>query len=52
MTIFARIDKRLERKFRIRIVELYGSQKGGMANALEEAITLWLSKTEGRVVKR
>jgi len=43
MPIFARIDPELEKKFRLKVVEKYGAEKGAIAKALEEAIEKWLS---------
>jgi hypothetical protein len=40
--VYADIDKDLEKKFRIRVVENFGVQKGAVTKALEDAIKLWL----------
>ena len=42
MVVYGEIDKELEKKFRIKVVERYGVQKGAVTKALEEAIKLWL----------
>ena len=38
------IDDKVERKFRIKVVEKYGGKKGTLSVALEEAIEDWLKK--------
>jgi hypothetical protein len=40
--VYGDIDKELEKKFRVRVVEKFGIQKGAVTKALEEAIKLWL----------
>jgi hypothetical protein len=42
LTLFAEIDKDLERKFRIKVAEKYSGKSGAVTKALEEAIKLWL----------
>lgn len=42
MTIYAEIDSNLERKFRVKVLNKYGSKKGALRKALEEAIREWL----------
>lgn len=42
MTLFAEVDKELEKKFRIKVAEKYGGQSRALTRALEEAIKLWL----------
>jgi hypothetical protein len=42
LTVFVELDKELERKFRIRVAEKFGGQKGATKKAVEEAIKLWL----------
>ncbi|MGD0177590.1 MAG: hypothetical protein ABSA50_12915 [Candidatus Bathyarchaeia archaeon] len=42
MVVYGKIDKELEKKFRLKAVEKYGGQKGAVIKALEEAIKLWL----------
>jgi len=44
MVIYACINSDLERKFRIRIAEKYGGQKGALKKAFEDAIALWLQE--------
>jgi len=34
----------LNKQFRIKILEKYGSEKGGLTKAIQEAIELWLRK--------
>jgi hypothetical protein len=36
------MDKELEKKFRIRVAEKFGGQKGATKKAIEEAVKLWL----------
>jgi hypothetical protein len=40
--VYGDIDKELEKKFRVKVVEKFGIQKGAVTKALEEAIRLWL----------
>ena len=40
--IFARINAKLEKKFRIEVARRYGGEKGAISKAVEEAIKLWL----------
>jgi len=40
--IHVRIDKNLEKKFRIEVARLYGGERGALSKAIEEAIQLWL----------
>ena len=42
--IFVKIDNELEKAFRKRVLELKGSKKGALSEAVEEAIRLWLEK--------
>jgi hypothetical protein len=42
LVVFCRIDRELEKKFRIKVAEKYGGQKGAVTLALEEAIRFWL----------
>jgi hypothetical protein len=42
LVVYGDIDKELEKKFRIKVVEKYGVQKGAVVKALEDAIKLWL----------
>jgi len=44
MPLFVRINEDLEKQFRIRVIEKYGSQKGSLEKALEEAIKDWIEK--------
>jgi len=46
--IHVRIDDELERRFRKRVLDVYGSKKGALARAVEEAIRLWLEKYESQ----
>jgi hypothetical protein len=40
--VYGDIDKELEKKFRMKVVEKFGIQKGAVTKALEDAIKLWL----------
>ena len=44
MPLFVRINEDVEKQFRIRVIEKYGSQKGSLEKALEEAIKDWIEK--------
>jgi len=41
------LPEELNKRLRIRVVEKYGSMKGGLGKAIREAIELWLSKEKG-----
>ncbi len=36
----------LDKKFRMRVLEEYGSEKGALSKAVAEAIDLWLKQRE------
>ena len=42
MVVYVEMDKDLEKKFRIKVAEKFGGQKGATKKAVEEAIRLWL----------
>ena len=42
MVIYARIDPDLEKRFRHKVIEKFGSQKAALERAVEEAIKKWL----------
>ena len=42
MVLYGKIDKDLEKKFRVKVAEKYSGQSGAVTKALEEAIKLWL----------
>jgi hypothetical protein len=44
--IHVRINKELEKKFRLEVTRLYGGERGALSKAIEEAINLWLKKKE------
>lgn len=44
--IYVRIERGLEKKFRIEVTRLYGGERGALSRAIEEAIGLWLKKKE------
>lgn len=37
----------LDKRLRIKVVEKYGSAKGSLGRAIQEAIRLWLEKEKG-----
>jgi hypothetical protein len=42
LVLYGDIDKELEKKFRIKVVEKYGGKKNALTLGLEDAIKLWL----------
>jgi hypothetical protein len=42
LVLYGNIDEKLEKQFRIRVIEKYGAQNRAIIKALEEAIKLWL----------
>ena len=44
--IDAKISDELEKRLRIRAVEVYGGKKGSLTEALEDAIRVWLREGE------
>jgi len=46
--LHVRIDDELEKKFRKKVLDVYGARKGALAKAVEEAIKLWLEKYESQ----
>jgi len=44
--MLVKIDDELEKRFRKKVLDVYGSKKGALAGAVEEAIKLWLEKYE------
>jgi hypothetical protein len=42
LVLYVELEKELEKKFRIRVAEKFGGQKGATRKAVEEAIKLWL----------
>jgi len=46
--LHVRVDDELEKRFRKKVLDVYGSRKGALAKAVEEAIRLWLEKYESR----
>ena len=45
------ISDAMERKFRFAIVSLKGGKKGGLSNAVTEAIEDWLKKHERAIAR-
>jgi post-segregation antitoxin (ccd killing protein) len=39
-----KIDDELDKEFRKKVIDVYGTKKGVLAKAVEEAIELWLQK--------
>lgn len=46
MPIYVRLDTQLEKEFRKKVIDKYGSQKGALEKAVEEAIKLWLESVD------
>ncbi|MCD6488921.1 MAG: hypothetical protein J7K21_06850 [Desulfurococcales archaeon] len=46
--ILAKIDDRLEKRFRIAVLKIKGKKRGALSEAVEEAIRLWLEKYENQ----
>jgi len=44
--IYARINDELEKRFRIEVINKYGTEKGAISKAIEEAINKWLKPKE------
>lgn len=44
--ITVKIDDEVEKRFRKAVIDVYGSKRGVLGKAIEEAIKLWLSKYE------
>jgi len=42
--IYARINDKLEKEFRVEVAKKYGGSRGAISRAIEEAIMLWLQK--------
>ena len=42
----------LNREFRIRVAEIYGSEKGSVAHAVQDAIKTWLRETSNKRSKK
>ena len=42
MVIYAEIEEGLEKRFRKKVIDVYGASKGALRKALEEAIEKWL----------
>lgn len=36
----------LNKEFRVRVVEIYGSQKGSVTRGVQDAIRLWIKETK------
>ena len=44
MVLYAEIDEGLEKRFRKKVIDLYGASKGALKRAIEEAIEKWLKE--------
>ena len=44
--ITIQIPDDIERRLRVRVVEKYGGKKGGLGEAIAEAVELWLKQGE------
>ena len=42
----------LNKEFRVRVIEVYGSEKGAITKAIIDAIRLWLKQKEPPAKKR
>ncbi len=42
----------LNREFRIRVAEIYDSEKGAVTKAVQDAIRVWLKETSNKRSKR
>ncbi len=38
------LSDEVEKQLRLKVVEVYGGQKGALSKAIEEAILIWLKK--------
>jgi hypothetical protein len=45
LVIYGKINKDLEKRFRLKAVDKYPGEKGALIKALEEAIRFWLRET-------
>jgi len=45
--LFVKVSDEVEKEFRRLVLELKGSKKGALSEAVEEAIRLWLEKHGG-----
>ena len=46
--LHVRINDELDKKFRKKVIDVFGVKKGALARAVEEAIKLWLEKYESQ----
>ena len=46
------IDDELEREFRHLIIDVYGTRKGALAKAIEDAVRLWIQKHKAELQER
>jgi len=46
------ISDELDKKFRMKVLDEYGSEKGALSKAVAEAIELWLKQKESGSKKR
>jgi len=44
LVLYGKIDKDLEKKFRLKAVDKFPGEKGALIKALEQAIKLWLKE--------
>jgi metal-responsive CopG/Arc/MetJ family transcriptional regulator len=42
------IDEKLAREFRHIIIDVYGTRRGALTKAVEEAIRLWIQKNKNK----
>ena len=46
--IHARIDDKLEKRFRVQVARKYGGNQSAFTRAVGEAVQLWLEREKGR----
>jgi len=52
MVLKLKISKRVENRFREEAMKRYGYQKGALSEAAEEAIWIWIKKSNGKKTKK
>jgi len=46
--LYADIPDDLEKRFRVRVLEIYGAKRGALRKAIKEAVEMWLKSTRRR----
>ena len=44
--VYVEIPDELEKRFRLKVLELYGAKRGALSKAMTEAVKLWLNNKE------